>query len=137
METVMQRRKALAFGLAIALLFGLTATAGAAEPVSRGPAAVSQKLRDDPKTVVLDVRTPEEYAEGHLANAVLIPIDQLDAKVESILKDHKAQIVTYCAVGGRSAAAVKKMHAKGYTNLTNLSGGIVGWQAAGLPVTKQ
>jgi rhodanese-related sulfurtransferase len=109
---------------------------GAAEVTHSPPRAVKERLSKKAPPIVLDVRTPAEYAQGHLANAVLIPADQVDAKVESILKDRGAEVVVYCAVGGRSKAASRILKDKGYSNVTNMVGGIVAWEKAGLPVVK-
>jgi len=76
--------------------------------------------------VVLDVRTQEEYDEGHLENAVLIPDTEISAKAPTVLADQNQTILVYCRTGRRSAEAAKKLVDIGYTNIYDF-GGIVDW----------
>jgi rhodanese-related sulfurtransferase len=89
-----------------------------------------------PEIILLDVRTPEEYAEGHLANSININYhdENFASKVDSL--DKSKQYEVYCRSGKRSAASVKLMQEKGIKNVHDLQGGILEWQAKGLPVTK-
>jgi rhodanese-related sulfurtransferase len=75
---------------------------------------------------LLDVRTPQETAAGIIPGAVLIPIDQLEARVREIAKDKKPLLV-YCAGGSRSAAACEFLSTQGHDDLLNLSGGFGAW----------
>ena len=90
----------------------------------------------DPAVFLVDVRTPEEYAEGHLRGAA-----NMDWNAEDFLECFEAAcpketpVAVYCRTGRRSAEAAKKLSKAGYA-VTNLLGGIEGWQAAGKPVTK-
>lgn len=81
---------------------------------------------------LIDVRTPEEYAQGHLANAVNADFNhqtQFEAYLDTLDKDKPYLI--YCRSGNRSGQALKLMEAKGFTHVINLDGGIQSWQAAG------
>jgi len=98
--------------------------------------AQAAELAQRPGTLVLDVRTLVEYEGGHLPSAVLIPIQQLPGRLAELPQDKKTPILVYCAVGGRSAAAAGLLKAKGYENVSDLSGGISAWESAGLPVVK-
>jgi rhodanese-related sulfurtransferase len=89
------------------------------------PAAVRELLTRTPGAILLDVRTSEEYAQGHLPGSILVPLDRLAESAGTFLKDRDALIVIYCAVGGRSSAAAKLLSSKGYTNLINLIGGLL------------
>jgi len=84
--------------------------------------------------MILDVRTPEEYAEGHIAGATLIPIQVLAERMNEVPKDK--QVYVHCHSGARSAHAAKMLAAKGYTRIENVTGGIVAWKDAGYPVEK-
>jgi rhodanese-related sulfurtransferase len=75
---------------------------------------------------LIDVRTPQETAGGIIPGAVLIPIDQLEARLEEIPRDGAATLI-YCAGGGRSAAACEFLSAQGFRNLMNLDGGFGSW----------
>ena len=71
-------------------------------------------------SVWIDVRTPSEYARGHLPQATLIPFDGIEAGVAGIHLAKDAPIYLYCAVGGRAEMARKSLLAAGYTNVTNV-----------------
>lgn len=76
--------------------------------------------------VILDVRTPEEFAEGHIPNALLIPDYDINAKAEGILTDKDQLILVYCRSGRRSKKASRDLAALGYTNVKEF-GGIIDW----------
>lgn len=76
--------------------------------------------------VILDVRTAEEFAEGHIKGAILIPNDEITEKAESILTDKDQKILVYCRSGRRSKLAAEDLLALGYTNLWEF-GGIIDW----------
>lgn len=87
-----------------------------------------------PNGVILDVRTPQEVAQGKLANAVVLDYYQsnfLD-KVLEIPKDR--EIYIYCAVGARSLEAARLLTQQGYTKVYHLQGGIQAWYQNGLPI---
>ena len=94
-----------------------------------------KKVLATEKVVVLDVRTPEEYAEGHIEGAVNIDFRNPDfsKNIDAIDKSKKYEV--YCHSGKRSMAAVKIMNAKNL-NATNVEGGIVEWQGKGNPTVK-
>ena len=76
--------------------------------------------------VILDVRTAEEFAEGHIKGAILIPNDEITEKAESILTDKDQKILVYCRSGRRSKLAAEDLLALGYTNVWEF-GGIIDW----------
>jgi rhodanese-related sulfurtransferase len=84
--------------------------------------------------VVLDVRTPQEYAEGHIAGSVLLDFKSPDfaEKLSKLDKDKK--YLVHCAAGGRSAKACTQLHQLGFQRVYNLEGGMKAWTAAGKPV---
>jgi len=86
----------------------------------------AKKTMDSEEVIVLDVRTQAEYAEGHIENAVLLPVDEISAKAEEVIKDKDAKILVYCRSGNRSAAAAKNPISMGYTNVYDF-GGIIDW----------
>jgi phage shock protein E len=89
------------------------------------------------QVVLVDVRTPEEYSEGHIANAQLINYQDSSFLVTVLAKIPKAShVYLYCHSGRRSAAARDKMTALGYDHVTHLTGGIKAWQEAGFTVQK-
>jgi metal-sulfur cluster biosynthetic enzyme/rhodanese-related sulfurtransferase len=83
--------------------------------------------------VVLDVRTPAEFASGHIPNARLVPVDELEDRLAE-LPPKDAPILVHCAAGGRSTAACELLGTKGFTRLHNLVGGMHAWKG---PVVKE
>ena len=81
------------------------------------------------RPVVLDVREPWEYAQGHIAGAVLIPLGQLQGRVEEL--DPAAPVATICASGHRSQSAADLLGQKGFAKVYNVMDGMHGWQTAG------
>ena len=84
-----------------------------------------------PGVTVLDVRTPEEYAAGHLDGAVNINVEAPDFDAQIGALDKTAAYAVYCHSGRRSALATDAMAKAGFTTVTNLQGGIADLQAAG------
>ena len=95
-----------------------------------------KKLAADGSAILLDVRTPQEYANGHLQNATAINFFDADFKEKVAKLDKTKPIYVYCAVGGRSAKASKVLQESGFKSVYNLLGGWNGWNAAGLPSVK-
>ena len=89
------------------------------------------EVLDDERWQVIDVREPHEREAGHLAGTRHVELTQLTAQAESI--DRERPVVFYCRVGSRSTMAVQAFRAAGY-EAYNLTGGIVNWVAAGLPL---
>ena len=83
-------------------------------------------LLNDSDAHILDVRTPRETVGGHAEGALLIPVDELEARMHELPRD-KRPIVIYCAAGVRSAAACDYLSSKGYDGLHNLTGGYPTW----------
>lgn len=74
--------------------------------------------------VIVDVRSPQEYEEGHIDGAISIPEYNIKKNVENILKDKNEKIIVYCSSGGRSKKAQKSLKKLGYHNVYNLYNGI-------------
>lgn len=85
---------------------------------------------------VLDVRTPEEYAEGHIDGATLIDFYEPDFVDRIAELDRGVSYVVYCRSGHRSGQTVALMARQGFTAVNDVDGGIIAWDAAGLPVTR-
>jgi rhodanese-related sulfurtransferase len=98
------------------------------------PAEVKQKLDQNQDFVLLDVREDEEWAEGHLPNAIHIPRVQIPEEFEEQCSDKQKNIVAYCARGRRSLMAAETLVKMGYTNVQSMAGGIVSWHDQGLPI---
>lgn len=86
-----------------------------------------------PQPLLLDVRSPEEYAVSHLPNALHIDPDTKAFPALEV-RSRDAPIVAYCSVGYRSSAMVSRLQAAGFTNVVNLEGSIFRWANEGRPV---
>lgn len=83
--------------------------------------------------VILDVREPDEYSQGALPGATLVPRGLLERDIETVVSDRDASILLYCAGGSRSALAAASLLELGFSNVVSLEGGFDAWKAAGLP----
>lgn len=93
----------------------------------------ARTLIDQDHAAVLDVREPDETAQGVIPDAVTIPRGFLEMRVENAIPDKDAPVVVYCASGVRSAFAAKSLHELGYTNAVSMNGGFDAWKGAGQP----
>lgn len=108
-----------------------------AAPVVIAPDALAARLAaDDPPALILDVRTREEYDAGHVPRARLIPHDQLAAALDNLKAFQHAEVVLYCRSGRRSGLAETLLREHGFTNLVQLEGSWLAWEAAKLPVER-
>ena len=86
----------------------------------------AKKMMETQKVIVVDVRTLEEYNEGHIPNAISIPLETIENEAEVKLKNKDDLILVYCRSGRRSREAALKLIEKGYTNVIDF-GGIKDW----------
>jgi len=89
------------------------------------------QIHNENKAIILDVRTENEFAQGHLKNARNIPVQQLSEKVSELSSWKDNSMLVYCHSGARSTAACFLLKKNGFTKLNNMSGGISAWIAAG------
>lgn len=103
------------------------------------PGDVVDKITNGEDIILLDVRTPEEYAEIHLENSLLLPVDEISQAALNRIglgEDAKGkEIILYCRSGNRSKRAYDMMTSLGYTNLSSVQGGMVHWQEDNYPHT--
>jgi rhodanese-related sulfurtransferase len=122
------------FALFFLLLPG--AIAFAAEPDKIPPKEASEWLAKTPEVQVVDVRTAEEFAGGHLAKAVMISWTEPGFEAHAKKLDPSKPVLVYCRSGRRSAAAASALAKLGFTEIRDLDGGIVAWEKAGESVAK-
>ena len=132
-----------AAGLAVALL-GSGCGSSSTPPGSSSGAVVAAgqhlsvgqfaTLAKTPAVIVLDVRTPDEFAAGHLPGAVDLDIRSADFTTRLAGLDKAATYAVYCHSGNRSADALGRMSAAGFTHVADLTGGITAWTGDGRPV---
>lgn len=109
---------------------------GAVAQSKTSPEAFEQLLAGDNSIQLIDVRTPEEYATGHLANARLINFQSADFAAQIKALDKNRPVLVYCAVGGRSGKAAAQLTKLGFPSVYDLDGGINAWKAAGKKIVK-
>ena len=127
----MKKVKGLIIMLLISLsLFGMTACGGENGKVStyeQITAEQAKTIMDTEKDyVIIDARTEEEFAEGHIENAILIPEYEIANRAEKELPDKEQLILVYCRSGRRSKIASEELVKLGYTNVKEF-GGIIDW----------
>ena len=86
----------------------------------------AKEIMDTQECIILDVRTPEEFAEGHIPGAMLIPDYEITQSAPQMLTDKDALILVYCRSGRRSKNAANQLVDMGYTNIKEF-GGIIDW----------
>jgi len=84
--------------------------------------------------LILDVRTPAEFKRGHLPQAMLIPVQELQRRIGELSAYRQQEILIYCATGNRSTVASKILIDQGFTQISNMRYGIVDWQQRKYPV---
>lgn len=129
---ITKKRTLLGAVMAAAALV-LTACSGGAA-VSRVDATAFADAVATQGTVVLDVRTPAEFAAGHLENAINIDVESGTFEADIAALDPAKTYAVYCRSGNRSQTATALMTDAGFTSIFELDGGIGAWMAAGLPV---
>lgn len=87
--------------------------------------------------LLLDVREPDEYADIHAPNATLIPLGQLGSRLGEIATYKNRPVAVMCRSGRRSAKAVQLLQEAGYNRVSNVGGGILAWENAGLKVVRR
>ena len=86
--------------------------------------------------VIVDVRTPEEFQQGHVPNAINVPLSNIIDNPAILTTSKKKPVVLYCRSGYRAGKAAETLHKDGHQNLRHLEGDMQGWLKAGLPVEK-
>lgn len=100
----------------------------------------SLKDMESTNRLLLDVRTPEEYQDGFIMDAVNIPVDQLPEQLDilaSMSFSKSDPIVVYCRTGKRAQKAIDFLSSQGYTNLLHLEGDFGGWETANEEISTQ
>ncbi|HEY0941267.1 MAG TPA: rhodanese-like domain-containing protein [Steroidobacter sp.] len=90
----------------------------------------------DSSVVILDVRTPEEYAAGHVPGAINMPYTHLPARISEIADAADKDIVVYCEVGVRAEEGAARLRESGFTRLLHLDGDMKAWQESKRPLAK-
>lgn len=123
------------FSLALLLWLPLVSCQQPQGPASVDAKTFSQKLSNTSDKVILDVRTPDEYASGYIGDAINIDFYNPAFKEQVAKLDKHKTYFVYCEAGGRSKSAMTILKEEGFPNIVELNGGISEWKATNLPVT--
>lgn len=105
-----------------------------AEVVPIAPKAAAERLKKDPKIVVVDIRTPEEFAEGHINGAININMRAEDFEENLAKLDRGSTYLMHCLSGGRSTASIPVWEKLGFKKVLHLDEGKMGWVEEDLPL---
>lgn len=120
-----------ALALAAIALAGCSSGSSATQDVNvQGFAEVIE----DQSIVILDVRTPEEFAQGHIEGSINIDVSNSNFVSQVSQLDKSKTYAVYCRSGNRSQVATAEMEKLGFTSLFNMTGGAIDWAAAGFPL---
>jgi len=98
--------------------------------------AEAVQLMNRQKAVVIDVCSPQEFAQGHIAGAKSVPLDELQTRLEGAVKNKALPVIMVCASGMRAGRAVAIAKKLGYANARSLGGGMKSWRGANLPIAQ-
>lgn len=96
-----------------------------------------QETKSDPTFIVLDVRTPKEFNNGHIKNAINISHNTVTENLSLLEKYKDKMIVVHCRSGRRAISAEKVLQENGFSNVRHLDGDMLGWVRAKLPIVKE
>ena len=128
------RRVALVLFVALSASVAFADGPEATQAPSISAAELHERRQSGTAPVVIDVRTPAEYAAGHLPGAVNIPFDQVAQRIAEL--DAPQGVALYCMVGPRARKGESALLAAGYESVFHLEGGLAAWQAAGFPIER-
>ncbi|WP_019027728.1 rhodanese-like domain-containing protein [Colwellia piezophila] len=117
--------------LALALIASAQVSA---EDISQ--AQLQQVMQSNKQVILLDVRTVEEFTDGHIPNAVNIPHKELESRLAELSGAKNTQIVLYCRSGRRVEIATKLLKQHGFNQLDHLTGDFNAWSSNNLPITQ-
>lgn len=105
-------------------------------PTTTTGTELAMRLEDSSAPAILDVRSEAEYAAGHVPGAILLPHDQLPARLDELEPYRGSELVVYCRSGRRAGIAEATLAQAGFTHLVHLEGDWRAWSAAGLPIER-
>ena len=125
------------FTVALVLISGGALLWPALQPRGKRASALQvTQLLNRGKATIVDVRSAEEFAAGHLRDAKNIPLADLATRIGELEKSKPRSVVVVCQTGARSDKAARQLAAAGFDDVVSLDGGLAAWKAAGLPLAK-
>lgn len=122
--------------IAASLLFAPGLSALAAEWPSTTPQVLNQRIAAGHAPVVLDVRSREEFAGGHIPGAVNVPVTELPRRVGELAPYKDKELIVHCEAGPRADMASRFLGRQGFSKLVELEGHMQAWRSAGLPMER-
>jgi rhodanese-related sulfurtransferase len=121
--------------------WGLLAALIVASACSDAPGVISQdallaQMENGENPIILDVRTPREYEQGHVPGAVNLPYQQIGRRLVDLEQIRDKQIVVYCEVGPRARVAQSMLQQAGFPDVRHLAGDMAGWRRSRLPTAR-
>ena len=108
--------------------------------LQRGGSRVSllqaTQLLNQGKSVVLDIRSPEDFVAGHIRDARHIPLKELKSRISELDKFKSKSVIVVCSSGAQSSRAASLLKSAGFGDVYSLDGGLAAWRAQGLPTAK-
>lgn len=120
----------VAVGIALFLSLQFTAKATTQKEVEASPYLLERVASND--WLLIDVRSPEEYADGHIPGAINMPHENIDGYLSELEQHKNKPIIIYCRSGRRAKLAMKVLQEHDFTEVMHLEGDILGWNEAGL-----
>jgi rhodanese-related sulfurtransferase len=117
--------------IAVVLMVAAACSGGTGEAPSISPAELQAQRESGSAPVVIDVRSDEEYAGGHIPGAVHIPYEQIAERIGEV--DTSKGVALYCMIGPRARKGEAALIAAGHDRVFHIEGGFSAWKAAGLP----
>lgn len=117
-----------------ALIWNLASGSGG--KFNLGPTEATAKINHE-EAVVIDVRSLNEFKDGHIINAENIPLNSLGNSLKRLEKYKSKPVIAVCKSGSRSASACATLRKAGFENVFNLRGGMMAWESANLPVKRR
>ncbi len=123
--------------IGVFILFNTVSNSFGNKGIAMIDASDAQSMMKDSNLTIIDVRMPQEYKQGHLKKAKLIPVSEIGNRLGEIEALKDSPVLVYCKSGHRSSMAARILKKSGFSNISNLQGGITSWQGAGGAVTKK
>ena len=124
--------------LALIVILALLARTYVGPGVSKGIGAMEAvALINHNNALVVDVRTESEFQNGHILNAMHIPLGMFESKMQDLDAYKDRPIIASCQSGNRSGRALSLLKKRGFSKIYNLNGGVMAWQNANLPLTTE
>lgn len=120
----------------LAAITGCDGQATAVKPVSSETASLLMEKVQNNEWLLIDVRSPEEFAEGHIPGAINMPHNEIESYISQLDDDKDQRIIVYCRSGRRAMLTLETLKARSFTDVSHLEGDMMGWDAAGLPVDR-